>query len=162
MMPWTSRRVARGDTASGVSYRGSAAWMCLTIRATVSSSMSCGRTPSPPNRAMVSAIRLPVTAFMFAERSDASRREIGWREVRLEARAALEVAGFRNTSSVESSSCSSWSGWRNRKATTLAEFGASCTDLRGRSRTDAQRRGAAHALVGVVSGNPDKQRHALG
>ena len=41
--------------------------MCLMIRAVVSRSMSCGRTPSPPKRAIVSAIRLPVTAFMLAE-----------------------------------------------------------------------------------------------
>ena len=34
--------------------------------AITSSGMSCGRMPSPPRRAMVSVIRRPVTAVMFA------------------------------------------------------------------------------------------------
>jgi len=58
--------------------------------------MSCGRTPSPPNRAMVSAIRLPVTAFMLAEttgwpppgKSDGVRSTLGPRRT-------VEVAGVQ-------------------------------------------------------------------
>ncbi len=65
MIPCTSRSVASGETTSGVSKRGCARCRCVTIRFTVARLMSCGSTPRPPSRAMVSAIRLPVTAFMF-------------------------------------------------------------------------------------------------
>ena len=58
--------------------------------------MSCGSTPSPPKRAIVSAMRLPVTAFMFAETIGCEPpRKVGRREVRVEARAAVEVAGVQ-------------------------------------------------------------------
>ncbi|MCY1238378.1 hypothetical protein D9M72_511120 [compost metagenome] len=40
----------------------------VTSRST-SSGTSCGRTASPPRRAMVSAMRFPVTAVMFATTS---------------------------------------------------------------------------------------------
>ncbi len=61
--------VSVGASVTGVSRTG---WrpliQAVTSRMT-SSGTSCGRTPRPPRRAMVSAIRFPVTAVMFAATS---------------------------------------------------------------------------------------------
>ena len=61
--------VSAGDSVTGVSRTG---WRVLIQAVTsriTSSGTSCGSTASPPRRAMVSAMRLPVTAVMLAATS---------------------------------------------------------------------------------------------
>ena len=61
-----SPTVVSGETVTAVSKMG---WDCFTFvmeRATTSTGMSWGKIARPPRRAMVSAMRLPETAVMFA------------------------------------------------------------------------------------------------
>jgi hypothetical protein len=61
-----SPTVPVGGSVSAVSWTGSRCLIQATTSATTSTGMSCGITASPPQRAMVSAIRRPDTAVMFA------------------------------------------------------------------------------------------------
>ena len=60
---------ALGPTVNGVSNTGWAAFTREVTPAITSGSTSCGRMPRPPRRAMVSTMRRPVTAVMFAATS---------------------------------------------------------------------------------------------
>ena len=64
-----SLTVSCGSRMIGVSKTGWRAFTHDTTSATTSSGMSCGRTLSPPRRAIVSAIRRPETAVMLATTS---------------------------------------------------------------------------------------------
>ena len=61
-----SPTVVSGATVTAVSNTGWAAFTLLIDRATTSLGMSCGKMASPPRRAIVSAMRRPATAVMFA------------------------------------------------------------------------------------------------
>ena len=64
-----SPTVSCGESVIGVSNTGCRDFTHAVTSATTSSGMSCGRMLIPPRRAIVSAIRRPDTAVMFATTS---------------------------------------------------------------------------------------------
>ena len=61
-----SAAVAVGSSVIGVSWTRPRAFTQAMTSLTTSTGMSCGRTARPPRRAIVSAMRRPETAVMFA------------------------------------------------------------------------------------------------
>lgn len=94
-----SPTVVSGCTVTAVSKTGCEFFTLVIDFATTSVGMSCGKIARPPRRAMVSAIRLPDTAVMFAATSGSGVANPSV-EVRSTSNllATLDRFGTRNTS----------------------------------------------------------------